>query len=69
MTADFPLDSDKYIPDINPISTCHYVYRTMIPNAKNLCTATARKLAKDKIKILEDFVKENYKFGENNEKY
>lgn len=57
---DFPLDTDKYIPDINPISTCHYVYRTMLPNGKNLYTKTAKQLAKDKLEILEKFVKENY---------
>lgn len=38
---------------------CHYIYRTMIPNAKNLYTKTAKEIAKDKIKILEDFIKEN----------
>lgn len=55
-----PLDCPEYIPDINPISTCHYVYRTMIPNANNLYTKTAKELAKDKIKILEEFVEKNH---------
>lgn len=55
-----PLDCAEYIPDINPISTCHYIYRTMIPNAKNLYTNTAKQLAKDKIAILQDFINNNY---------
>lgn len=61
LSSDKPLDCSEYIPDINPISTCHYIYRTMIPNAKNLHTKTAREMAKDKIKTLEDFVTTNYK--------
>lgn len=59
ITSKITLDSEEYIPDINPISMCHYIYRTMIPNAKNLYTKTAKEIAKDKIKILEDFIKEN----------
>lgn len=55
-----PLDCPEYIPDINPISTCHYIYRTMIPNANNLYTKTAKEMAKGKIRILEDFIKNNY---------
>ncbi len=55
-----PLDCSEYVPDINPISTCHYIYRTMIPNVKNLYTNTAKEMAKDKIKILEDFVEKYY---------
>jgi hypothetical protein len=27
---EYPLDTSEYIPDINPISTCHYIYNTMI---------------------------------------
>lgn len=57
---DFSLDCKEYIPDINPISTCHYIYRTMIPNAKKIYTNKAKELSKDKIKILEDFVENNY---------
>ena len=60
LTSSLPLDCKEYIPDINPISTCHYIYRTMIPNAKNLYTQKAREIAQDKIKILQDFVDENY---------
>ena len=59
--VDLPLDCEDYIPDINPLSTCHYIYRTMIPNAKNLYTKTANKIAQDKIKVLEEFINENYK--------
>lgn len=61
ITSSEPLNSADYMPDIHPISTCHYVYRTMIPNANNLYTNAAKEIAKDKIKILEDFVKTNYK--------
>lgn len=55
-----PLNSKEYIPDVNPISACHYIYNTMIPNAKKLYTKTAKELAKDKIAILEDFIKAHY---------
>lgn len=61
LSMPIPLDTKEYIPDINPISTCHYIWRTMIPNGKNLYTKTAKILVKNKIKILEDFVKENHK--------
>jgi len=61
LSQPIPLDTEEYIPDINPISTCHYIWRTMIPNARNLYTKTAKDLVEDKIKILEDFVKENHK--------
>lgn len=52
----YELDCKEYVPDINPISTCHYVYRTMIPQAKNLNTKTAKNLAKDKIQELYKFI-------------
>lgn len=55
----YPIDSEEYIPDINPLSTCHYIYNTMIPEGKNLYTKTARELSKDKIEILENFIEEN----------
>ena len=58
---DYSLDCQEYIPNINPISTCHYICRTMIPNSKNLHTSTAKDLAKGKIKILERFVERNTK--------
>ena len=57
---EIPLDSKEYIPNTFPISTCHYIYRTMIPQAKNLHTKTAMKLAEKEIKVLKDFIKENY---------
>ena len=55
-----PLNCQEYIPDINPISTCHYIYRTMIPNVNNLYTKTAKEMAKNKVKILKDFIAKNY---------
>lgn len=57
----YSLDCEEYIPNINPISTCHYVYRTMIENGKNLTTKTALKLAEKEMQVLYDFIKENYK--------
>lgn len=57
--SQYPLDSKEYIPDINPLSTCHYIYNTMIPEGKNLYTKTAQELSKDKIEILENFIEEN----------
>lgn len=57
----FPLDAKEYIPDINPISTVHYIYRTMIPNGKNLRTETARKIALKNNKVLENFIKAQIK--------
>lgn len=53
----YDLDCKEYIPDINPISTCHYIYRTMIPNGKRVHTDTSRKMINNKIKVLERFVK------------
>ena len=54
----FELDCKEYIPNINPISTCHYVYRTMIPQGKSLNTKTGEKMAKDNIKELYKFIEE-----------
>lgn len=50
------LDSPDYIPDINPISACHYIYRTIIPTANNFYTATAKKLAAVKIIVFENYI-------------
>ncbi len=58
---DFDLDCEEYIPDINPISTCHYVYRTLIPQCENLNTKTAQQLASKSSKIFKDFIDEQYK--------
>ena len=57
----YSLDSNEYIPDINPISTVHYVYRTMIPQASVLHTKTGKELAKGEVKVLEEFLKEYIK--------
>lgn len=54
----FELDCKEYIPDINPISTCHYVYRTMIPHAKNLNTKMGQKMANDSIEELYKFIED-----------
>lgn len=57
----FSLDSQQYIPNIFPISTTHYVYRTMIPSYGFLKTETAKKLGKDKVLVLQKFVDNNLK--------
>lgn len=57
IVSPLPLDTTEYIPDVNPISTCHYIFRTMIPNSKNLYTNSAKKIAKNKVKVLENFIK------------
>lgn len=54
----YPLDAKEYVPDGNPLSCTHYVYRTMLPNAQRLRTNAAKELAKEYNKALEDFVKE-----------
>lgn len=61
VNKNYPLDTKEYIPDVNPLSTCHYIARTMIPNGENLYTNTARKMAKNKIKVLKRFVEKNLK--------
>ena len=59
--ANYSLNYDQYIPNINPISTTHYVYRTMLPKAKYLKTKTAQKIAENQTKILTKFVNKNIK--------
>lgn len=54
----FELDCKEYVPDINPISTCHYVYRTMIPQGENLNTKTGEKMAEDNIRELYNFIED-----------
>lgn len=60
----FSLDCPEYVPTIFPISTTHYVYRTMIPQQKLLKTETAKKIGQKRVAVLEKFVKRNVKkFG------
>ena len=47
------------MPNTNPISTCHYVYRTMIPQVERLHTMTAKEIARPKLKIMENFLEQN----------
>lgn len=54
----FELDCKEYVPNINPISTCHYIYRTMIPQGNNLNTKTGKKMAKDNIQELYKFIED-----------
>lgn len=57
----YSLDCKEYVPDVNPISTCHYIYRTMLNNAKYLSTKTGKKLAKEKSVPLEKFLNQYYR--------
>ncbi len=57
----FDLNCAEYIPDVNPISTTHYVYRTMIPKAENMKTTAGKKIAAKKIDVLRKFVENNLK--------
>lgn len=57
----FDLDCEEYIPDINPISTLHYIWRTMIPNYQLLHTEKAKKMGAGLVEQLKKFVEENLK--------
>jgi uncharacterized protein len=57
----YPLDSKEYIPDVNPLSASHYIYRTMIPQVKLLHTNTAKLLVKDEVNVLEEFLRSHVK--------
>ena len=52
------MDYDKYVPNINPISATHYVYRTMLPKIKLLNTKTAKDIANPEIDVLKKFIDE-----------
>ena len=54
----FSLDCSEYIPDVNPISTCHYIYRTMVQNAKHLHTRKGKEIGAGLTMVLENFLKE-----------
>ena len=56
---DYPLDYEKYVPNTNPVSATHYVYRTMIPKIKLLNTKTAKDMANPEIDVLKKFIDEN----------
>ena len=55
----YPLNYDKYVPNTNPISATHYVYRTMLPKIKLLNTKTAKDIANPEIDVLKKFIDEN----------
>lgn len=55
----YKLDCKEYIPDVNPISTCHYIYRTMIPNYNFLHTNKAKEIGRGLTDVLKNFVLEN----------
>ena len=53
----FPLDCKDYIPNINPISAIHYVYRTILPKINLLNTKAGKTMAKPETKMLKNFIK------------
>ena len=57
----YSLDHKSYIPNIFPISTTHYVYRTMLPEAKLIKTPTGKIIAEKKTAILQKFIDKNIK--------
>jgi len=59
--SDYSLNTKEYIPDVNPISCVHYVYRTMIKNLDYINTKTAKMLAEKKVKPLKKFVNKKSK--------
>ncbi len=56
----YSLDTPEYVANTNPISTCHYVYRNLIPECENLNTTTAQKMADESAEIFRNFLKEHY---------
>ena len=46
----------QYISDIHPISTSHFIYRTLIPHYDLLKTQTAKQIAQKNKKILLKFI-------------
>lgn len=57
---DYPLDTNEYVANTNPISTCHYVFRNLIPECENLNTPTAQKIAGEYAEIFRNFIKKHY---------
>jgi len=59
-----PLDSPDYIVDIHPISTSHFLFRTMIPQYDLLRTETSRQIADKDKKLLFKFIEDQKKLYE-----
>lgn len=57
--SNYSLNTEKYIPDFNPISATHYVYRTMMPKTSLLNTKTAKNMANPQVDVLKKFIDEN----------
>ncbi len=58
---DFSLECSEYVPEIKPLSTTHYVYRTMAPQAELIKTEVGKTLAKKQMAPLYKFVNNNIK--------
>lgn len=61
LVSDIDINAEDYVPDINPISTKHYIYRTLLPNSRNLKTETGRKLAKIYTEKFEKMIERKFK--------
>ena len=56
---EIPIDiNNKYIEGKNSASTIHHFYDKLLKQGNYMNTATARKIAKERTKYMEDFVKE-----------
>ena len=54
-----PLEVDDYAANHKPYSTTHYVYRTMIPEAKLIQTDIGKRFAKKQTEVLYKYVAKN----------
>lgn len=52
----YSLDCKEYIPDVNPISCVHYIYRTILKNKDYINTEEGRKIANKEGEILKKFI-------------
>ena len=53
-----PLNSPDYIVDIHPISTSHFLFRTLIPQYDLLRTKTSQQIADKDKKLLYEFIED-----------
>ena len=65
LESEIDINTKEYIPDVNPISTKHYVYRTLLPNSKNMKTQTGEKLSKLYAEKLEKLFNKKLKICQN----
>ncbi len=51
-----PLNTQEYVVNINPISATHYIYRTLLQDAKYIKTQTAKILATNETSVPKKFI-------------